>query len=506
MSTAHQGELISENRTTASAPVPWADNEIESWALTPKKSRVVSGMNRPRASRLMRLNRKQTYPSIWTESEMTTVSVLVTRAEPRLRSRTANPGRRSKAWMHGPALSADTQIGADAARAHRKRLDILARLIITGHDDIRLHLERVQGAIAVHDPDLAYGALIDLFLATNPTHQRLRSQAMMRAHGVLAPEQETALNRFLATGLDPHDDIDYTAASLLSRGRTGRRSLIVTSAARPKAEAAPFTPRRHQSDDDIDPDAVVRRIQAEANARMGGDDHTTVHGWSPAPDALQGPVDAAAFAQEHRFDPTTTLAGLLSAATEPAASGQIHWVVGPFGSIRLHADLAELDLTTSDLVPWVSGSDAQVISEPWRAPAMHKTVSASNLIWDLAVLASDGRLPTTLPLRQPLMVRRWPDLDHLARVPGDVRLCALLRARPHSVEELLNRSGSRAATCTFLAAAWLSGLLELVDRRQDPMAAASTEPTTPNPSLSPERTERPPRERTRLTPWSGRRQ
>lgn len=66
-------------------------------------------------------------------------------------------------------------------------------------------------------------------------------------------------------------------------------------------------------------------------------------------------------------------------------------------------------------------------------------VRTEQLLWDLAVWTSQGRLWETADVAAPLRLRHWPDLPRCSPLPGAVEVCARLSGTSHSVSDLIDR-------------------------------------------------------------------
>ena len=119
----------------------------------------------------------------------------------------------------------------------------LARLVAAGDTDIRVHLERVNRRVAAGDAAGAYGALVDLFVATGPSNSGIRSRAVFWATDLLEDEQVAALHEAVPTGLTPSTPMPAALHSVLSHGVTGRVELV-GRADRAEVRVAPAQPEQ----------------------------------------------------------------------------------------------------------------------------------------------------------------------------------------------------------------------------------------------------------------------
>jgi len=314
----------------------------------------------------------------------------------------------------------------------------LARLVAAGDTDIRVHLERVNRRIAAGDADGAYGALVDLFIATEPGNVGIRARATFWATDLLDEERLIALQSAVAEGLDPATPMPFALHAVRSLGVTGRPQLVARRAAAP---AGGGTPARRAAGP-ADP-APPWPLDA---ARPGP---TTAAPEATAPSAIE------------RFDPNDHLVGLLAQVAR-SSSTSIHEVRGPFGSLLTTPDLVQPEVH-ADLAPWVTAplpsGAVELVPAPSRRLDPARAWPLDEVLWNLTVLTSAGRVPVDLPEDRPLALRRWPNLTRVTRLPGDTRLASILHGTGATIDALLARAPDRVAAASFVAAAWVTGIL-----------------------------------------------
>lgn len=193
------------------------------------------------------------------------------------RTLVATPANRSPAQR---ALRADEVHPLGGAEFHANRYvddddrdRRLARLVAAGDTDIRVHLERVNRRVAAGDAAGAYGALVDLFIATGPSNSGIRSRAVFWATDLLEADQVAALHEAVPTGLTASAPMPAALHSVLSRGVTGRVELVGRA---DQAEVHPALVRLEQPHWGRNLTAAARRGTVPA---------------TPPVDRVPGPVD-----------------------------------------------------------------------------------------------------------------------------------------------------------------------------------------------------------------------
>lgn len=369
--------------------------------------------------------------------------------------RSARPAGRATAGTL--AFEADRYVGDD----DRDRR--LARLVAAGDTDIRVHLERVNRRIEARDADGAYGALVDLFIATGPANSGIRSRATFWAADLLDDERLNALQDAVATGLEASDPMPLAVHSVLSHGVTGAVRLVAPRSS--GARVARF-PVDGAPDQPVEPTRSTMIDAAWPGATPPP---------PPAPPATAPPPPPAApplatarvaapvaTATVERFDPEAHLIGLLAraGATPPPIAPVL--VRGPFGSLVVSGDLVQPDLH-AELAPWVTDplppGVVELVPAAGRRLDPNRSWPLEDVLWNLTVLAARGRVPHDVPAGEPLVLRRWPNLTRVARLEGDTRLASLLHGGGATLDALLSRAPDRAAGASFVAAAWVTGIL-----------------------------------------------
>lgn len=94
--------------------------------------------------------------------------------------------------------------------------------------DLERHALRIRSA---QTPGEAYGALVDLFIATAPMHAKLRQLALDEHGALLDDAQRAALADAAADGLTPASPIPACPDSLFTAGVTSGLRLVLDAAA-----------------------------------------------------------------------------------------------------------------------------------------------------------------------------------------------------------------------------------------------------------------------------------
>lgn len=340
------------------------------------------------------------------------------------------------------------------------RMTRLDHLVAIGSTDVRVHLERLNIHISAGDEPRAYGAIVDLFIASGPTAHEVRSRALFWAGRLLSGTHRQALQGYVGQGLSADTPMPAAPHSLLSLGVTGSLRLVgpVPAAGEPPAPSL---------------------SRAEASARP-----------QPAPELRQEPptpqssMPTRSEAVPHEpqrtpFFPERTVIAFVKRYTAlPTTPTHAWYVSAPFGRCAIWGnsvwfqveDEARLgdDLTQDDLD--VRRIDALRLDSSQAQPARV-------VLWNLGAYISDGRLPADLP-DGPMILRSWPDLTRVARIRQDTRLAALLSRTPTRACDLPDRPNVRA----FLAAAWVSGALVPAEQRPSTVRSdiANRQPVPPH--------------------------
>ncbi len=108
-----------------------------------------------------------------------------------------------------------------------KAADYLARDIARTPTNLLAQIQRVNIYLDRRDADGAYGALLDLFIALGDKGLLIRRRMLLRAKPLLSKERLQALALRLETGVADTDPMPQSGQSVLSKGLTGIRQLVV---------------------------------------------------------------------------------------------------------------------------------------------------------------------------------------------------------------------------------------------------------------------------------------
>ncbi len=119
------------------------------------------------------------------------------------------------------SLQIDTEEWGDRASGY------LARSVARTPTNLIAQVQRINGCLAQRDGEGAYGALLDLFIALGEKGLLLRRRMLVRAQPLLGEERSRALARHLEKGLLATDPMPPSSHSMLSKGLTGTRQLVM---------------------------------------------------------------------------------------------------------------------------------------------------------------------------------------------------------------------------------------------------------------------------------------
>ena len=317
---------------------------------------------------------------------------------------------------------------ADPAGDEGDRLD---RLVAIGTTDVRVHLARVTYWADQGDAEGTYGALVDLFVSVRGAAGEVRNRALYWARDVLTDDRYRALARLVNDDLDRTAPLPPTVRAVRALGVTGELRLVIDE---------PLAPVP-------DPPALVAGPTLAAERPLAA---------PPAPRRSAAAGDAL---PDGWFDPSRTV---IAALRRYAGFNTAFTLTGAYGRIEVKAAAVWFDFTPNAAEALATSEFTDLIEIRHVEPHQVNRRGARTLdvaIWDLTTMVSAGRLPVGMPTDVPLRLRRQPDLSGLARVDGDAQLSALLVRRPTRVSDLPATPAAR----TFLAAAWVGGLLAETD-------------------------------------------
>jgi len=119
------------------------------------------------------------------------------------------------------SLHIDTQKGDD------KAANYLARGVARTPSNLIAQIQRINIYLTQRNTDSAYGALLDLFIALGDKGLLIRRRMLIRARPLLNNEQFQALAQRMDNGISANDPMPLSNQSVLSKGMTGTRQLVV---------------------------------------------------------------------------------------------------------------------------------------------------------------------------------------------------------------------------------------------------------------------------------------
>ncbi len=108
-----------------------------------------------------------------------------------------------------------------------KATDFLARGVARSPVNLIAQIQRLNLYLAKRDAEGTYGALLDLFITLGEKGLLIRRRMLLRAKPLLTDEQFQALAMRLDTGVSASDPMPPSSSSVLSKGLTGIRQLVV---------------------------------------------------------------------------------------------------------------------------------------------------------------------------------------------------------------------------------------------------------------------------------------
>ncbi len=115
----------------------------------------------------------------------------------------------------------------DGEKWGNKAADFLARGVARTPLNLVAQIQRLNLSLAKRDAEETYGALLDLFITLGEKGLLIRRRMLLRAKPLLSNEQFQALALRLDTGVSATDPMPPSASSVLSKGLTGIRQLVV---------------------------------------------------------------------------------------------------------------------------------------------------------------------------------------------------------------------------------------------------------------------------------------
>ncbi len=124
-------------------------------------------------------------------------------------------------------LSECRSLQIDGEKWGEKAADFLARGVARSPINLITQIQRLNLCLAKRDAEGTYGALLDLFITLGEKGLLIRRRMLLRAKPLLTDEQFQALALRLDTGISAADPMPPSPNSVLSKGLTGIRQLVV---------------------------------------------------------------------------------------------------------------------------------------------------------------------------------------------------------------------------------------------------------------------------------------
>ncbi|HHL45012.1 MAG TPA: hypothetical protein ENJ24_00425 [Gammaproteobacteria bacterium] len=124
-------------------------------------------------------------------------------------------------------LSECRSLQIDTEKLGDKAANYLTHGVARTPANLIAQIQRVNIYLAQRDAEGVYGALLDLFIALGDKGLLIRRRMLLRAKPLLSEEQLQALALRLDTGVSATDPMPPSTHSVLSKGLTGIRQLVV---------------------------------------------------------------------------------------------------------------------------------------------------------------------------------------------------------------------------------------------------------------------------------------
>jgi len=193
-----------------------------------------------------------------------------------------------------------------------------------------------------------------------------------------------------------------------------------------------------------------------------------------------------ALPERHVFDTGNYFLDLLDRACqrvrehgEPMELRGLRWPmqVRQAGTPQIYLGCKDAVLRPFCVIRLEPGAVTPVIADS-TPPAGGRWMRAEDVLWNVALWTSRGRLPKGTDPRQPQRLMAWPNFTRVAAVPNAMRICALWSRETISPVDVARRLQlPQRVVFTFYSAAVSAGLMEAGSAR--PEAAAP--PAAPEP-------------------------
>lgn len=159
------------------------------------------------------------------------------------------------------------------------------------------------------------------------------------------------------------------------------------------------------------------------------------------------------------------------------ASGQNTRVTFPgIGEVLLFPERKAYSADISNEAAFFQASQDKFRTEPLDdAPGPDGGRQLSDLMWQAAFHASNGRLAEGTSKFDVVQFKKWPNLPKLAQTPNTARICALLTRHPTTIMLAHRQLGiSREEVYRVYSAAYGAGIARIVNQNPEAIAQAET--------------------------------
>lgn len=198
------------------------------------------------------------------------------------------------------------------------------------------------------------------------------------------------------------------------------------------------------------------------------------------------PAELRAVPERHQFDAANYFLHVLSRACQSVRNGGeslelrgMRWPIRIQGSTPM---LVHVGCKDTVLRPFcvIRTEPGAIIPVPASAAPEDgaRLMRAEDVLWNVALWTSRGRLPSGTDPLKPVRLRAWPNFTRVAAVPNAMRITALWTSAMFSPIEIAQRLKlPQRVVFTFYSAAVSAGLMVTQgESRAEPAAPRATEP------------------------------